>query len=31
VVLPVEKPIVSTKDSELPGIDAYIANHSLCF
>jgi dTDP-4-dehydrorhamnose 3,5-epimerase len=31
VVLPLEKPIVSTKDAELPRIEAYIANQSLCF
>jgi dTDP-4-dehydrorhamnose 3,5-epimerase len=31
VVLPVENPIVSKKDTELPGIDVYIADRSLCF
>ena len=29
--LPIEKPIVSSKDSQLPSIEAYIADHSLCF
>lgn len=31
VVLPIGNPIVSDKDSQLPGIDVYISNHSLCF
>jgi dTDP-4-dehydrorhamnose 3,5-epimerase len=31
VTLPIERPIVSLKDSALPGIDSYVSNQSLCF
>jgi dTDP-4-dehydrorhamnose 3,5-epimerase len=31
VNLPIERPIVSSKDAKLPSIDKYIANKDLCF
>jgi dTDP-4-dehydrorhamnose 3,5-epimerase len=31
LTLPIENPIVSSKDSQLPSIETYITDHSLCF